>query len=209
MMFNLLKEKIKANPALKQRVLFLMMHPVKTRPRYWLRCFQFLYMKKGKRSVVYRSVRKDITPFNSFVMGDYSVIEDYSIINNAVGDIIIGSKSRLGLSSLVLGPVLVGDNVTIGQHTVLSGLNHDYEDVFEEPSKQKIIRKKITIHNNTWIGANSVVLPGITIGGNSMIGAGSVVTKDIPPYSLAVGNPARVIKQYDIEKRIWVKVHEE
>ncbi len=166
-------------------------------------------MKKGKRSVVYRSVRKDITPFNSFIMGDYSVIEDYSIINNAVGDIIIGSKSRLGLSSLVLGPVLIGDNVNIGQHTVLSGLNHDYEDVFEEPSKQKIIRKKITIHNNTWIGANSVVLPGITIGGNSMIGAGSVVTKDIPPYSLAVGNPARVVKQYDVEKQTWVKVHKE
>jgi len=205
-MFSSVKQKIKANPVLKQRVLFLMMHPVKTRPRFWLRCFRFLYMKKGKKSVIYRSVRKDIVPFNTFSMGNYSVIEDYAIINNAVGDIVIGSNSRIGISSLVLGPILVGNNVNIGQHVILSGLNHDYQDILNEPSMQKVFSKQIVIQDNVWIGANSVILPGISIGAHSMIGAGSVVTKDIPAYCLAVGNPARIVKQYDVEKKQWVKV---
>lgn len=84
-MFSSVIQKIKANPALKQRVLHLIMHPVKTRPRFWLRCLQFLYMKKGKKSVIYRSIRKDIVPFNTFKLDDYSVVEDYAIINNVVG----------------------------------------------------------------------------------------------------------------------------
>ena len=55
----------------------------------------------------------------------------------------------------------------------------------------------ITIGNNVWIGAGAIILPGVTIGNNVVIGAGSVVTKNIPAYSLAVGNPCRVIKRID------------
>jgi acetyltransferase-like isoleucine patch superfamily enzyme len=100
----------------------------------------------------------------------------------------------------------VGNNVNIGQHVILSGLNHDYQDILNEPSMQKVFSKQIVIQDNVWIGANSVILPGISIGAHSMIGAGSVVTKDIPAYCLAVGNPARIVKQYDVEKKQWVKV---
>lgn len=52
----------------------------------------------------------------------------------------------------------------------------------------------ITLGDDVWIGANSVILPGVTIGRGAVIGAGAVVTKDIPEYAIAVGNPARVIK---------------
>lgn len=66
-------------------------------------------------------------------------------------------------------------------------------------SKLKAVYPKmygpIKVENDVWIGTNVVVLPGITIGKCSIIGAGSIVTKDIPPYSIAVGNPARVIKK--------------
>ena len=55
-------------------------------------------------------------------------------------------------------------------------------------------------------GEKVVILPGITIGTRSVIGAGSVVTKDIPPYSIAVGNPAKIIKKYNRDKNIWEKV---
>lgn len=62
------------------------------------------------------------------------------------------------------------------------------------------------IGRESHIGANSVVVAGVEIGERCQIGAGSVVTKNIPPYSVAVGNPARVIKRYDPEKQAWVKI---
>jgi acetyltransferase-like isoleucine patch superfamily enzyme len=205
-MFSSVKQKIKANPVLKQRVLFLMMHPVKTRPRFWLRCFRFLYMKKGKKSVIYRSVRKDIVPFNTFSMGNYSVIEDYAIINNAVGDIVIGNHARIGLGNTIIGPVSIGDKVNLAQNIVISALNHNYEDVEKSIADQGINIQTVIIENDVWIGANSIILAGVHIGKHVVIGAGSVVTKDIPPYSVALGNPARIVKQYDVEKKQWIKV---
>jgi acetyltransferase-like isoleucine patch superfamily enzyme len=205
-MFSSVKQKIKANPVLKQRVLFLMMHPVKTRPRFWLRCFRFLYMKKGKKSVIYRSVRKDIVPFNTFSIGNYSVIEDYAIINNAVGDIVIGNHARIGLGNTIIGPVSIGDKVNLAQNIVISALNHNYEDVEKSIADQGINIQTVIIENDVWIGANSIILAGVHIGKHVVIGAGSVVTKDIPPYSVALGNPARIVKQYDVEKKQWIKV---
>lgn len=205
-MFPSVIKKIKSNPALKQRVLYLTMHPIKTRPRLWLRCLQFLYMKKGKRSVIYRSVRKDIVPFNTFSMGDYSVIEDYAIINNAVGDIVIGSHTRVGLGNTVIGPVTIGDEVNLGQNVVVSALNHNYEDVERSIAGQGVNTQAVVIEDDVWIGANSVVVAGVHIGRHVVIGAGSVVIKDVPSYSIALGNPVRVIKQYDFEKKQWIKV---
>lgn len=55
--------------------------------------------------------------------------------------------------------------------------------------------KPICIEDEVWIGGGAILLPGVTIGKGSVVGAGAVVTKDIPPYSVAVGNPARVIKE--------------
>jgi acetyltransferase-like isoleucine patch superfamily enzyme len=204
-MFTTLIEKIKANATLKQRVLLMLMHPVKTRPRKWLRCLQFLYINKGRKSVIYRSVRKDIVPFNAFTMGDYSVIEDYSIINNAVGDIVIGSKTRIGVGNTVIGPVRIGDKVNMAQNVVVSALNHNYEDIEISIADQGINTQMVVIENDVWIGANSIILAGIRIGEHVIIGAGSVVTKDIPSNCIALGNPARVIKQYDFEKKQWIK----
>ncbi len=203
-MFSSVIQKIKANPRLKQRVLHLMMHPVKTRPRLWLRCLQFLYMKKGRKSVIYRSVRKDIVPFNTFSMGNYSVIEDYAIINNAVGDIMIGSHTRIGLGNTIIGPVTIRDKVNIAQNVVISGLNHNFENISKMIAEQGVNTKQITIEDNVWIGANCIILAGVHIGKHVVIGAGSVVTKDIPPYSVALGNPARVVKKYDFDIGEWL-----
>ncbi|WP_298651189.1 acyltransferase [uncultured Proteiniphilum sp.] len=201
-----LTERIRQTPRLKKNVLHLMMHPVKTRPRFWLRCLQFLYMKKGKRSVIYRSVRKDIVPFNIFLMGDYSVIEDYTVINNAVGNIVIGSHTRIGLGNTVIGPVTIGDKVNLAQNVVISGLDHNFEDIGKAIAEQGVSTKHIIIDDDVWIGANCVILAGIRIGKHVVIGAGSVVTKDVPSYSVALGNPAKVVRQYDVEKKQWIKV---
>ena len=201
-----LKEKIKKHPLLKRIVLNFLMHPVKTRPQWWIRIFLPFYIKKGKGSVIYRSVRKDIVPFNIFELGKRSVIEDYSVINNAVGNLLIGNNTRVGIGNTIIGPVTISDNVNIGQNVTISGLNHNYEDPSKTISEQGVGTSPIKIENDVWIGANSVVLPGIQIGNHSIIGAGSVITKDVPSYSVAVGNPARIIKRYDMDLKEWVKV---
>lgn len=201
-----IKTKLESKPLLKKKILNGIMHPIKVRPRLWIRLFQFLYIKKGKSSVIYRSVRKDIVPFNKFVLGNYSVVEDYSVLNNAVGDVIIGNNSLIGIANTIIGPVEIGNNVSLGQHVVVSGLNHNYRDVTIGIDKQGITKKLIKIENDVLIGANSIITAGVSIGTHSYIGAGSVVTKSVEPYTLVVGNPARVIKKYDFQKEEWVEI---
>ena len=190
-----LKEKIKQNPRLKQFVLRLTMHPVKTRPRWWFRQLQFLYVRRGKKSVIYCSVRRDIVPFNRFALGERSVIEDYSIVNNAVGDVIIGNRTRVGLGNTVIGPVEIGDDVNFAQNVVITGLNHNFTDVNVVIGDQGVSTNRVTIADDVWVGANAVILPGVSIGKHSVVAAGSVVTRAVPAYSVCAGNPARVVKQ--------------
>ena len=198
-----IKDRVKSNPRLKELVLNLMVHPVKTRPRVWLRLFMRFYTSRGKGSVIYRSVRKDLVPFNRFIIGDRSVIEDFSIVNNMVGDFVIGRESRAGLGNVIIGPVIIGDNVIIAQGVVLSGLDHNYKECNISISKQGVSTSLINIEDDVWIGANSVVTKGVKIGKHSIVAACSVVNKDVPPFSIVAGNPAKVIKQYNHSSGEW------
>lgn len=207
-MLDRLKTNIKQNPKLKCLLLHLIIHPVKTRPRWWIRLFQFVYLKRGKGSVIYRTVRKDLPPFNLFRLGKYSVIEDFSCLNNSVGDIIIGDYCRIGLSNTVIGPITIGNRVNISQNVVLIGLDHNYQDVYKGIIEQGVTTSPITIGDDTIIGANTIVLSGITIGKHCFIGAGCLVNKDIPDYTVAVGNPVRIIKQYDFNQEKWSRINQ-
>ena len=149
----------------------------------------------------------DVLPWNRFEIGNYSTIEDFSTVNNGVGDVIIGSDVIIGLGNVIIGPVKIGDAVILAQNVAVSGLNHSYEDIHTRIRDQTVSTLPITIEDDCWIGANAVITAGVTIGKHCVIAAGSVVTKDIPPYSIAVGNPARVIKRFDFEKNEWVRVN--
>ena len=116
------------------------------------------------------------------------------------------SNTIIGLGNVIIGPVSIGNNVMFAQNIVVSGLNHGYEDVNIPPAFQKVNVKQITIADDVWIGANSVITAGVTIGKHSVIGGGSVVTKDVPPYCIAVGNPAKIVKKYNAETLTWDKV---
>ena len=201
-----IKEKLKENPKIKRFVLRLIMHPVKTRPRWWLRQLQFLYMKRGKKSVIYRSVRRDIVPFNRFTLGERSVVEDFCTINNAVGDVHIGNETRIGLGNTIIGPVRIGNHVNIAQNVTVTGLNHNFQDVGIKISDQGVATQPVTIEDDVWIGANVVVLPGVSVGTHSVVAAGSIVTRSVPPYSVCAGNPAKIMKQYDFEQKEWVSI---
>lgn len=201
-----LKVYIQQHPGIKKWLYRFIMHPVKTRPNWWIRLFQPLYIKKGKGAVIYRSVRKDLPPFHKFRLGKYSIIEDFSCLNNAVGDIIIGDYCRIGLSNTVIGPIYIGDGVNISQNVVLISLDHYYQDITKGIIEQGISTSPIYIGEHTIIGANTIVLPGVKIGKHCFIGAGCVVTKDVPDYCVTVGNPARIIKRYNFHSNTWEKV---
>ena len=148
----------------------------------------------------------DVLPFKRFELGEYSTIEDFCTVNNGVGDVIIGNETRIGMGNVLIGPVKIGNNVIFAQNIVMSGLNHSYEDISLPISRQKETTALITIEDECWIGANVVITAGTSVGKHSVVAAGTVLTKSIPPYSVAVGNPGKVIKQYDFEKKQWVRV---
>ncbi|HZH97040.1 MAG TPA: acyltransferase [Flavisolibacter sp.] len=202
-----IKDTIKGNQQLKNFVHWMIIPTGQARPRTWVSLFvNPFYHKRGKGSVIRRRTRIDVLPYNKFELGDYSTIEDFSTVNNGVGDVIIGSETRIGIANVLIGPVRIGNNVIFAQNIVASGLNHEYKDVAVPISKQAVSMGLITVEDDCWIGANAVLTAGVTIGKHSVIAGGAVVTKDIPPYSVAVGNPARVIKQYNFEVGDWVKV---
>ena len=202
-----LVEKIKANPRLKQMALNAMMPKNQARPRLWVKWFLNPFKhKRGKNSRICKFSRIDVMPFNNFVLGDDSTIEDFCTINNGVGDIIIGDRCRIGMSNVLIGPVTIGNDTILAQNIVMSGLNHGYEDITLPPHDQKVTKSKIIIEDEVWIGANVVVVAGVTIGKHCVVAAGSIVTKSIPPYSVVVGNHAKVIKQYNPQTQIWERV---
>ncbi|HEY5327802.1 MAG TPA: acyltransferase [Mucilaginibacter sp.] len=195
---------IKSNPRLKKIVHTMIVG--NARPRLWVRWFITPFIHhRGKGSVIRWGARVDIFPFNTFSLGANATIEDFCTVNNGVGDLMIGNDSRVGLGSVLIGPVTIGKQVILAQNIVLSGLNHTYMDVNVPIRLQKVTTAPIIIEDEVWIGANAVITAGVTIGKHSVVAGGSVVTKSIPPYSVAVGNPAKVIKHYDFEKGEWVK----
>ena len=100
--------------------------------------------------------------------------------------------SNHNLVILDVAKVKFGDNVLIGPNCGFYMAAHPLD--VETRNSGLEFGKPITVGNNVWFGANVVVLPNVTIGDNCTIGAGSVVTKDVPPNSLAYGNPCRVVK---------------
>ncbi len=202
-----LKSKIKSNPRLKNIAEWLLTPPGDPRPRWWIRTFvNPIKQRRGGKTIIRNFARMDILPYNNFSIGGHSIIEDFAVINNGVGDVSIGNGTIIGIGSVVIGPVAIGNNVMLAQHIVASGLNHGYEDINTPPSKQPVTCKQIIIEDNVWIGANAVVTAGVTIGKHAVVGAGAVVTKDVPSYSIVVGNPAKVVKKYDQSSASWKPV---
>ncbi|PQB05087.1 acyltransferase [Aureitalea marina] len=201
-----LAHRIKQTERLKRIIHWMIVIPNQARPRLWVKWFvNPFFHEKGKRACLRRRTRLDVVPWNKFKLGSESTIEDFTAINNGVGDVIIGDRTRIGLSNTVIGPALIGNDVRLAQNVVLSGLNHNYEETDSPIHAQGVSTAPIVIEDESWIGANAVIVPGVTIGKHSIVAAGSVVTKNVPPYSVVAGNPARVIKQYDKQSQTWIK----
>ena len=101
--------------------------------------------------------------------------------------------------------IRIGKNTAVAANVTITDIHHPYEDVETPIERQDIITKSVLIGEDCKIYNNVVVMPGVHIGKHCTIGANSVVTHDIPGYSVAVGAPARVIKQYNFETKRWEK----
>jgi acetyltransferase-like isoleucine patch superfamily enzyme len=141
-------------------------------------------------------------------------IEAYNVSENKAQRIIFGANIQINdYVHISAGEsVIISDNVLIASKVFITDINHGNYNYLEQdnpdlnPSERKLNCSPVFIGENVWIGENVCILPGVNIGFGSIIGSGSIVTKDIPPESIAVGVPCKVIKSFDRDMQKWIKI---
>lgn len=110
--------------------------------------------------------------------------------NLEVGDYVaIGPRAEI----YDVDKIVMGSNITISQDSYLCTASHNISQL-----KKPLVTKSVKLADSTWISARAIVLPGVTIGEGAVVGAGSVVTKDVEPWTVVGGNPAKVIGKREI-----------
>jgi acetyltransferase-like isoleucine patch superfamily enzyme len=132
---------------------------------------------------------------NSFLM-HHTMLHVFNFRSLPHSGITIGKNCFLGEYNVIRGQggVTIGNDVYTGPMVQLVAVNHVFHDANRPIREQGITAEGIVIEDDVWLGANVTVVDGVTVGQGSIIGAGSVVTQNIPPYSIAVGTPAKPIK---------------
>ena len=110
----------------------------------------------------------------------------------------IGDRTLIGRGSHIVGhfQIEIGDDIQTGPYVYITDQNHTYEDPDVPIGRQWPVEAPVIIGSGSWLGTGVVVLPGATIGRNVVVGAGSVVVGELPDHCVAVGSPARPVKQY-------------
>ena len=125
------------------------------------------------------------------------------------GKIIVGDNVSIGQNFHVVAggkdELIIGSNVTISGNVFVSNMNHSYEKIDTHCYDQEHISKETKIGDYCFIGYGAVILPGTILGKNVIVGANAVVHGKFDDYTVIAGNPAKVIKYYDMEKKEWVK----
>ena len=133
------------------------------------------------------------------------------LFNNQIGEkssirnpvtVVEPNKVKMGKNSIIMnnallmasGGIEIGDCTMVAAHAKLISNDHDLYD------RRILTMLPIKIGNHVWVGAGATILKGVTVGDHAIIGGGSIVTKDVPPYAVVVGNPAKVVKYVDPEK---------
>ena len=105
----------------------------------------------------------------------------------------ITTNSNVMINARGKGKILIGDNVLIGPNVVIRSNNHNYEDIELPIIKQNMTEGEIIIKDDVWIGSNCVILPNCILGKGAIVAAGGVVTKDVLPFTIVGGVPAKII----------------
>ncbi len=121
--------------------------------------------------------------------------------------LVLGKGVFVGIRSIISAHyrVELRDNVLLGPNVLIADAHHRYEDVTVPIRNAGMTGKSfVVIEEEAWIGMNSCIFRGVTVGRHSVVGANSVVNADVPPYSVVVGIPARVVRRYDHQLQQWV-----
>lgn len=166
----------------------------------------------GENSEIeYPSVLQDVSKThigNNTTILRGSRLQNYSDKNATAKEIVIGNNCYIGFGVSILnaGSIRIDDEVLIASNVLISSENHGMNPESIIPyMDQPLDSKDVHIEKGVWIGQNVCILPGVSVGEKAIIGAGSVVTKSVPSYSIAVGNPAKIIKKYNFDTHLWEK----
>jgi acetyltransferase-like isoleucine patch superfamily enzyme len=153
------------------------------------------YGAKIGKNVIFKPPIEFYYP-QALCIGDNTIVHEYvTFKSEANGKIIIGKNCKINKFNHIEGGMIrIGDDTWFGPSVHITDGDHGFAKG-ELIRKQPAVSKPVTIESDVWLGAKVIVLKGTRIGKGSVVGAGSVVTKSIPPYSVAVGVPARVIKK--------------
>ncbi|NTU78198.1 MAG: acyltransferase [Chloroflexales bacterium] len=125
-----------------------------------------------------------------------AILHVYNFRDLPRAGISIGARSLVGEACILRGQggISIGDDVYLGTLVQLLAVNHIFADTTRPVSQQGITAQGISIADGAWIGSGAILLDGVRVGRNAVVGAGAVVNCDVPDYCVAVGNPARVIR---------------
>lgn len=139
-------------------------------------------------------VRANTQDPKSVSIGDNVSIQENTLINANRGHVTIGDNSWLGPNSVIYGNggVDIGKDVMVASHCVINTVSHNFSHTDAPMNEQGTNTDPVVIENDVWLGTGAVILQGVRIGQGSIIGAGAVVTRSIPPFSIALGVPARI-----------------
>jgi acetyltransferase-like isoleucine patch superfamily enzyme len=136
----------------------------------------------------------------SFVMKN-AILHVYNFRDLPNAGITIGARSLIGEGCVLRGQggITLGDDVYLAPLVQILAVNHVYHDTTRPISHQGITAQGIVVEDGAWIGGGAIILDGVRIGRNAVVGAGTVVTRDVPDYSVVVGNPARFVRDLRAE----------
>lgn len=178
------------------------------------RRFKRKYCRYCAKSLILKNF-KNIHPSGNLYIGTNSRLLCWSNYDSVTPSQLLLPNLRIGknfhatrnFTIQCAGNITIGDDVLVASDVFIINYNHGLSPLTQSYLYNKLEISEVVIGNGVWLGNNVIVLPGVHIGDKSIVGAGSVVTRDIPPYSIAIGNPAKVVKKYIFETQQWVKLN--
>ena len=164
----------------------------------FLKIFKFPYSCRKKfgqlalSAEIHKSV--NIRDYKKISIGEYVRINQGVILWPGKQKIIIGDHSDLNPYVAIYGKVTIGKYNLIAPHVMLAGGTHNFSDINIPIKHQKGSTRGIIIEDDVWVGANAVIVDGVCVGRGAIVGAGAVVTRDVEPYAIVGGNPAKLIR---------------